>query len=170
MLLHQALFKKLAAISMVIAFCGAAWAQSASPVLTVEQARQIVAPFYDALNQPATKNVEELLDRATSPAWVSCGGNTTCAPRAIIIPAFKSRGTAIPDLKWEIKDVQVSGDTVIVRGEATGTPAGEFMGVPNGGKSFRIMSIDVHTIQDGRMLRSYHVEDWSGAARQLAAK
>jgi hypothetical protein len=31
------------------------------------------------------------------------------------------------------------------------------------------MSIDVHTIRDGRIVRSYHVEDWMGAVRQLAA-
>ena len=44
------------------------------------------------------------------------------------------------------------------------------MGVPHGGKSFRVMSIDVHTIRDGKIVRSYHVEDWMGATRQLAAK
>ncbi len=150
--------------------CGAATAQVPGNTLSVDQARQIIAPFYDALNQPATKNVEELLGRATSPAWVSCGSNTTCAPRNVIIPAFKARGAAVPDLKWEIRDVQVVGDSIIVRGEATGTPAGEFMGAPHGGKSFRIMSIDVHTIEEGKMLRSYHVEDWLGAARQLTAR
>jgi hypothetical protein len=31
------------------------------------------------------------------------------------------------------------------------------------------MSIDVHTIENGRMTRSYHVEDWIGAVRQLNA-
>ena len=77
----------------------------------------------------------------------------------------------MPDLAWDIKDVQVaSNDTVIVRGEATGTPAREFFGVAPTGKSFRVMSIDVHTIRDGKMARSYHVEDWAGAVRQLSAK
>jgi len=32
------------------------------------------------------------------------------------------------------------------------------------------MSIDVHTIEAGKIARSYHVEDWMGAARQLSAK
>lgn len=167
---NKTLVQHVTLASLAAALCGAALAQSASPALTVEQARKIVSPFYDALNQPATKDVEALLGQATSPAWVSCGANTTCAPRSIIIPAFKSRGAAVPDLTWEVKDIQVSGDTAIVRGEATGTPVGDFLGVPHGGKSFRIMSIDVHTIQDGKMMRSYHVEDWSGAMRQLAAK
>jgi predicted ester cyclase len=48
-------------------------------------------------------------------------------------------------------------------------PAGEFMGAPHGGKSFKVMSIDTRTIEDGKMVRSYHIEDWMGAVRQLTA-
>jgi predicted ester cyclase len=76
---------------------------------------------------------------------------------------------AIPDLQ-EIKEVLVAGDRAIVRGEASGTPSGEFMGVSHAGKAFKVMSIDVHTIAGGKMVRSYHVEDWIGATRQLGAK
>jgi predicted ester cyclase len=65
--------------------------------------------------------------------------------------------------------VLVSANQVTVRGEATGTPAGEFMGAPRTGKSFKVMSIDVHTIEGGKMVRSYHIEDWIGAVRQLTA-
>jgi predicted ester cyclase len=81
--------------------------------------------------------------------------------------AIASLHKAVPDLKWEIKEVLVSDDRVIVRGEASGTPAGVFMGVPGGDRSFRIMSIDVHTIKDGKMIQAYHVEDWMGAVRQI---
>ncbi len=77
---------------------------------------------------------------------------------------------SVPDLKWEIKEILVSGNQVTVRGEATGTPAGEFMGAPHSGKSFKLMSIDVHTLEGGKMVRSYHIEDWLGAVRQLSAK
>jgi predicted ester cyclase len=63
-----------------------------------------------------------------------------------------------------------AGNQVTVRGEAAGTPAGEFMGVPHSGKSFKLMSIDVHTLEGGKMVRSYHIEDWLGAVRQLSAK
>ena len=59
---------------------------------------------------------------------------------------------------------------MVVRGEAGGMPRGDFMGTSYSGKSFKVMSIDVHTVEGGRMARSYHVEDWMGGARQLAAK
>ena len=137
--------------------------------LTVEQARAAIAPFYDALNAAPGKDAAALVAQATAPDFVSCGGNDACSPRDKVMGNIAGFGKAVPDLKWEIKEVLVSGDRAIVRGEATGTPAGPFMGVPHGGKGFRIMSIDIHTIRDGKMVRAYHVEDWMGAARQLAA-
>jgi predicted ester cyclase len=138
--------------------------------ITAESGRAIVAPFYDALNAAPGKDVADILRRVTAPAWVSCGTNDVCGAREQVIAAIASRHKAIPDLKWEIREVLVSDDRVIVRGEASGTPVGEFMGVPHGGKSFKLMSIDVHTIEGGKLIRSYHLEDWMGAVRQLSAK
>jgi predicted ester cyclase len=66
--------------------------------------------------------------------------------------------------------VLVSGNRVTVHREATGTPAGEFMGVPHGCKPFKPTSIDVYTIEGGKIVRSYHVEDWLGAVRRLSGK
>ena len=41
----------------------------------------------------------------------------------------------IPDMKFDIKEVVVAGDRVIVRGEVSGTPAGDRFGVPHSGKA-----------------------------------
>jgi steroid delta-isomerase-like uncharacterized protein len=108
--------------------------------------------------------------QATAPDWLSCGANDVCRGRADVFPAIVARREAIPDLKWEVQEIIIAGNRVIVRGEATGTPAGDFMGVPYGGKSFKLMSIDVHTIEGDKIARSYHVEDWASAIRQLSAK
>ena len=56
---------------------------------------------------------------------------------------------------------------VIVRGEANGTTAQAFLGLEPTGKSFRTMSIDIHTIKDGKIKRSYHLENWIVALRKL---
>src|SRR5262245_55246313 len=116
--------------------------------VTRESAPASVTTFYDALNAAPGKDVSGLLMQATAPSWVSCGTNDVCLPREQVIAAIAGRHKAIPDLRWEIKEVLKSGNHVIVRGEASGTPAGDFMGVPHGGKSFKLMSIDVHTIED----------------------
>jgi predicted ester cyclase len=144
-------------------------AAAARAEMSVETARASVAPFYKALNAEFAKESPDLVRQVTAPEWVSCRGNDVCNSRDEVIAGIAARLASIPDLKWQIKDVLVSGDQITVRGEATGTPAGEFMGTPHTGKSFKVMSIDVHTLE-GKMIRSYHIEDWIGAVRQLTAK
>jgi len=134
-----------------------------------EAARAAVAPFYKALNAEFAKDSADLVRQATAPEWVSCRGNDVCNTREEVIAGIGARLKSVPDLKWQIKDVLVSGNEVTVRGEATGTPSGEFFGAPHTGKSFKVMSIDVHTLRDGKMVRSWHIEDWMGAVRQLSA-
>ena len=159
----------------VSAICAAAAAFSlaALPVraeISTEAARASVAPFYKSLNAEFAPESADLIRQATTPEWVSCRGNTDCNTRDQVIAGVGARLKSVPDLKWEIKEIAVSGNQVTVRGEATGTPAGEFMGAPHSGKSFKLMSIDIHTLEGGKMVRSYHVEDWIGAVRQLTAK
>jgi predicted ester cyclase len=137
--------------------------------MTTEAAQASVAPFYKALNAEFAKDSADLIRQATAPDWVSCRGNDVCNSRDEVIAGIAARLKSVPDLKWQIKDVLVAGNQVTIRGEAAGTPAGEFMGAAHTGKSFKVMSIDVHTIEGGRMLRSYHIEDWLGAIRQLTA-
>jgi predicted ester cyclase len=77
---------------------------------------------------------------------------------------------SIPDMTFEIREMLVAGDRVIVRGEVTGTPAGELFGVPHTGKSFKIMTIDIQTVKDGKIAKTYHMENWLSALGQLRAK
>lgn len=135
-----------------------------------EAAARLVAPFYDALNRPATKDVAALVEGAAVADWRSYSAEGTSKGRDEFIKQVVGFGKLIPDLAWEIKAVFVDGDHVIVRSEASGTPAGDFMGVPHAGKRFAIMTIDIHTVRDGKLVMAHHVEDWASALRQLAAK
>ena len=142
----------------------------ANAEMSVEAARASIAPFYKALNAEFASDSAELIRQATAPDWVSCRGNDVCNSRDEVIAGIAARLKSVPDLKWQIKDVLVSGNQVTVRGEATGTPVGEFFGATHTGKSFKVMSIDVHTLEGGKMIHSYHIEDWISAVRQLTAK
>ena len=135
--------------------------------LTPEQARTIVAPLYDALNQPAKKDVAALLARATNPDYQSYSTNDTWLNRNQLADVFKMIGAAVPDLRWSIQDILVSGDQIVVRGEATGTPERELFGAKPTGRSFKTMSIDVFTVKGGKLASAYHVENWVGALEQL---
>lgn len=135
--------------------------------MTREDARSIITPFYDALTAPASKDVRALIEGVLDPEWRSFSGETVSKGREQFIQMVQGFGRLIPDLRWEIKDVFVDGDTIVVRSEASGTPAGDFMGVPHAGRRFAVMTIDVHTLAGGTLVRAHHVEDWAGAVAQL---
>ena len=74
----------------------------------------------------------------------------------------------IPDLKWEPQDIVNDGNKYVVRSTVSGSPNGDFMGLPTDGtKSFKIMSIDFHTVIDGKLTSVHHLEDWGTAMKQL---
>ena len=134
---------------------------------SVEEARRIVAPLYDALNKPIEKDVAALLGQGCHPDYKSYSTNSEWLSREQLVEVFKWLGAAIPDLTWEVKDILAIGDQIIVRGEAAGTPVAELYGVKPTGKSFRTMSIDVFTARDGKLASAYHVENWAGALQQI---
>jgi predicted ester cyclase len=122
------------------------------------------------LNQPANKDLKALAEKSLSPDWKSYHNETEFKGREAFVGQVTGFGKLIPDLRWDIKDVMVDGNRIIVRSEASGTPIGPFFGVVPTGKSFKIMAIDIHTIKDGKAITAHHVEDWAGALRQLQAK
>jgi predicted SnoaL-like aldol condensation-catalyzing enzyme len=140
---------------------------SAQPELTVERASRIVAPLYEALNQPQTKDVPALLAQACHPDYKSYSTNEEWLSRDALAEVFKQIGASIPDLAWSVIDMMVSGDRVIVRGEATGTPVSEFFGARPTGKSFKTMALDVFTVRGDKLAIAHHVENWVGAMQQI---
>ena len=138
-------------------------------ILTVEQARRIVTPLYDALNRPGEKDVSALLAQACHDDYQSYHTNQDYLTRDQLAEVFRGVGSAVPDLAWEIADICVVNDQVIVRGEATGTPVANFFGAAPTGKSFRTMAIDLFTVRDGKLAKAYHIENWTTALQQIAA-
>jgi predicted ester cyclase len=137
--------------------------------MTNDEAYSLVAPLYDALTRPSEKDVAGLLTACLTDDWESLGSAGETSDRAHFIAKVAGFGRAIPDLAFAPQEVMVAGDRIIVRSEATGTPAGDFMGVGHSGKSFRIMTIDIHQTAAGRLTKAWHVEDWMTAVRQLRA-
>src|SRR5437667_2009689 len=102
---------------------------TAPPQLTVERASRIVAPLYEALNQPQKKDVRALLAQACHADYKSYSTNEEWLSRDTLAEIFQGIGASVPDLAWSVRDIIVSGDRVIVRGRATGTPTGDFWGM-----------------------------------------
>jgi hypothetical protein len=140
--------------------------------LTDVQARAVIAPWYSLFNVATRGDVKIIQEQVLTADYETCAGYLPgeCWDRDTSIKRVSGFATSIPDLKFDIKEVLVSGDRVIVRGEVTGTPAGDLFGVPHTGKSFRIMAIDIQTVRDGKIAKTFHMENWLSAIGQLRAK
>lgn len=149
--------KRLIALIAALLSFGAA-AQERTPVTNN------VALWYDAFH----KNDPALLDRILAEQWV----DIPPAPGQLPGPAGAKQilaelRTAFPDLTIEVRDVVEQGNKVVVRSEIAGTQRGPFLGfAPKGGK-LKIQAIDIHEFQNGKIIRTWHSEDWMTGLHQL---
>ena len=145
---------------------------ASAQTVTEAQARAVITSWHVLFNQPVQGDMRALQEQALTPDYESCWGYlpSECWGRETSIQVVGGFAKSIPDMKFEIKEVLVAGDRVIVRGEVSGTPAGDLFGAPHTGKSFRIMAIDIQTIREGKIARTYHLENWLSALGQLRAK
>lgn len=130
-----------------------------------------VTTFYDLLSNPGSAEHVAAFEAATSEDWTSMGdysGNNKT--REAFLGQVGGFGQLMPDLNWAIQDIHQDGDTFVVRSRATGTPVAPFFGVDGEGRSFDIMTIDIHELEDGVIARTYHVEDWASALQQLSGQ
>lgn len=131
----------------------------------------VVKAFYSQLLSGTTR--PDISDRVTTvlaPDWQSIGDYSGhIKTRDDFIVELQHTGAAVPDLNWKIEEIIHQGDRYIVRGHATGTPVTEFFGVAPAGRHFDMMSIDIHTMKNHKIVKSYHIEDWHGALAQLQA-
>src|SRR5712664_1359051 len=146
--------------------------ETAMTSLTDEQARAAIAPWYSLFNVSSRGDVKAIQEQILTEDYQSCAGYLPgeCWGRETSIKVVSNFSNTIPDMKFDIQEVLVAGDRVVVRGEVTGTPAGELFGVPHSGKSFRIMAVDIQTIRDGKIAKTFHMENWLSAIGQLRAK
>lgn len=134
--------------------------------------RAVVQSFYtDVLSKASAPDLAQRAAAVFAPNWASTGDfSGKDSNRDMLVGFLGQFGQLIPDLKWEPVEILQTGNRYVVRSRFSGTPKGPLFGVDGGGKSFTAMSIDVHTVENGKIVRSYHVEDWAGALRQLSAK
>ena len=74
---------------------------------------------------------------------------------------------SFPDVTPTNDDFIASGDKVVVRSTITATQRGPFAGVPASNRKISIMAVDIHQICNGRVVRTWHVEDWLSGLFQL---
>ena len=76
---------------------------------------------------------------------------------------------SFPDFRITPAEVLRDGNKVVVRSELTGTHQAPFMGFPAKNRKVSIQTIDIHEFRDGKIIRTWHSEDWLTALHQLGA-
>jgi len=133
-----------------------------------QEIETVVLPFYRlALTVNGQTRPTAVLERILADDFASLTAQGSKS-KAALIAQVESFWGLIPDLRWDVQDVIAADGKVVVRSIATGTPRGPFLGVDtDGSRAFRIDTIDLHEVVDGRIARVHHVEDWASAIRQV---
>ncbi len=147
---------------------------AADPASTIapKTDREVIETFYQVLNN--TGSDIDLINgapRVVSKQWQA-------EPRALggdgvegFIHTFMKYHLDIPDLLFTPQEIlKVASNRYVVRSVATGTAMGDFLGLGDAfkpGGRFVITTIEIHTLKQGRIVKTYHVEDWKTAIAQI---
>jgi predicted ester cyclase len=124
----------------------------------------LVRRFYEAMNNRSP----DLLAEALAQDWDDIPRPPGQGPGlAGMQQAVAGFGSVFKDFAVTIDEVVVSGDRVVVRSTNRGVHVGPFAGIPATGRSFAMTSIDIHTVREGKIVQTRHVEDWLGVFVQL---
>jgi steroid delta-isomerase-like uncharacterized protein len=122
------------------------------------------ALWYEAF----TNKDPALLDRILHEPWVDIPSSpgTPAGPEGVK-PLLARLTTTFPDLKLTIEDILQEGDKVVVRARMAGTQKETFMSFPSKNRKMDIQVVDIHEFKDGKIVRTWHTEDWMSGLRQL---
>ena len=134
----------------------------------MENLKEVVGAFYtDCLTVNKHADAGAVMSRLLADSFQSIGSAETKG-KAQLTGQVQFFWRLIPDLKWEVQEILQEGNKVVVRSMASGSPKGELMGLNlDGSKSFKIMTIDIHTVERNQIKQVHHLEDWATAIRQL---
>jgi len=134
----------------------------------MEDLKKLVKQFYtECLTVNTHTDVAKVMGNLLADDFQSINAKETKGKPALI-GQIQFFWKLVPDLKWEPQDILQDGNKVVVRSTFSGTPNGDFMGLPtSGSKSFKAMSIDIHTVENGKIKTVYHLEEWLTVMAQL---
>jgi predicted ester cyclase len=126
----------------------------------------VVRAFYEPFRTGDTTPYGEILADGWIDVPLAPGQQQGPAGMAGQIAAFRH---AMPDYNVTHEDVIVDGDRVAVRNTVSGTHHGAFMGHEPTGRRIEMRTMDIHRVRDGKIVVTWHLEDFAGLLAQLSA-
>ena len=111
----------------------------------------------------------EAIDELLTDDFVSHTLRLTEPGRAPLKAATERVHASLSDVAFDVEDLMADGDRVAVRLTASGTPKGDFMGVPAAGKRYTVGEMHWFRLAGGRIAEHWHQYDALGMMKQLEA-
>lgn len=110
----------------------------------------------------------DLVDAVLAPGWddIPLAPGQASGP-AGIKPIIRSMATAFPDVHITVHDMVQEPGKIAVRAEIGGTHLGELFGIAPTGKQVSFRLHEFHTVANGLVTTTWHMEDWFGLFLQL---
>ena len=110
----------------------------------------------------------DLVDAVLAPGWddIPLAPGQASGP-AGIKPIIRSMAAAFPDVHITVHDMVQEPGKIAVRAEISGTHLGELFGIAPTGRKVRFRLHEFHTVDNGLVTTTWHMEDWFGLFLQL---
>ena len=137
----------------------------------MQDLKDVVKPFYTAcLTADSGADVQAVIDTLLADNFqnINTAQRIDKAGFKVYVPGIFRM---IPNLNCEIQEMLQDGNKVVVRSIISGNPVGDFFGIDvDGSKAFRVMAIDIHTVESNQITSVYHLEEWITAFQQLQSQ
>src|SRR5512136_2872252 len=132
--------------------------------MSAEENKDLIRRYQEAYNSGKLNELDQIL----APNLIS-HNHLPGAPTGLAGAKAVHQGllASFPDSRTTIEDLVAEGDRVVMRGTATGTHKGSFMGAPPSGKSFKVTTMSVFRIANGKIVEHWGVVDGTGVMQQL---
>ena len=128
--------------------------------------KQIVETYF---NEVWNKGEVDLLDDLLTENYINHTPSTPNPPKGAsgLKPIIRAIRKGFPDLHYEIKDIIVTKEKVILRVIMTGTQTGPLLGIPPTGKKVEVNQINIEKIENGKIAEHWRVTDELTMMKQL---
>jgi steroid delta-isomerase-like uncharacterized protein len=135
-----------------------------TPSKRLQTERAAVLTLYRAFSEQNP----DLVDAVLAPQWkdIPLAPGQVPGPEGFK-PVIRTFITAFPDVAIVIHDMVQEPGKIAVRAEITGTHLGELFGIVATGRKVSFRLHEFHTLEDGRITSTWHMEDWPALFEQL---
>jgi steroid delta-isomerase-like uncharacterized protein len=132
--------------------------------MSTEENKKLIRRYQEAYNSGRLEELDQIL----APNLIS-HNLLPGLPAGLAGAKMAHQGSlaAFPDVKTTIEDLVAEGDKITVRGTVTGTNTGSFMGAPPTGKSFKVATMSIFRVVNGKIVEHWGLIDGMSVSQQL---